>query len=265
MTWNELLESIPPEMMTAIIAAIAALVSAVIGFIVWLIRFLPKLIETRVKQGEKEALQKVESVKSKWELERLEIQNQLDQTQNGREMIRLQAAAAQETQSAMLKIFEALREDAKTRDIQNSKFLAEIVESSKSLTINAATTLELLKSHKEHDEAVEISMASVRKENGETHKKLYDASVKLDTANRALIQLSERLTNITQSIESILSDNVSDRRLIESVQVKLETVSNTLVQVEAMLTKNAAQSVPEKTQPLDSEELSKLEEKENKE
>lgn len=218
MTIYEYWQMLPPEIVTAIIAAIGALILAVIGFVVWLVRFLPRFIERQLKKSEVQANAKITEAQTRWELERLEIQNQLDQTQSNRELMRLQISEQEQNRAALIKIIDSMREDGQKRDKLHSEFLRETTESYRGIQANTAATLELLKTHQDHDEAMSIGQRKVIDQNDKTHERLSE--------------MMNVLSSLSLKLESIAVGRVSDKKVLDEIKDAIEKVQASMKRLE---------------------------------
>jgi hypothetical protein len=238
MSIQEYWKMIPPESAALIIGAIVSLAAAIIGFFVWLFKYAPKYIENRLKQSQEQtkvAIEKakaeIENDKQKWQIERMELQNQLDQTQSSREMLRLQSSESEQMRTALLKIFDAMREDSKKRDEQHAQFLKETSESYRGINANTASTLELLKLHQELDETMGRKQDTIIEQNNAQERKLTEIQSELDT--------------LLQKVESLTYSRATDSKAIHDILSSLEKVQSSVKHLEELSTAAVVEITPQ--------------------
>jgi hypothetical protein len=250
------MELIPPETLIGLIVTAFGLFFAALGGAGYLFRrwFLGRLETERARNQ-----QEIEAAKSKVDLDRLEIQNQLDQTQSSREMLRLQMSESSENRKAFLSLLETMRGDAIQRDSQHAKHLSEITESFKGIQSNTAATFGLLKEmveklsrHQESDEIMEIKQDRIIAQNESTHSKMAD--------------MGSLLAEIALKLEGITVGRASDRKIIEEIHEQVLSMQQSLSHIEESA-KAPPQTVVTATQPATSvtkstEETQSKEEKE---
>lgn len=219
MSWSQFLGTMPPETLLGFVGTAITLLFASLGGAGYLFRkwFLGRL-ETERARTQSE----IEATKSKAEIDRMEIQNQLDQTQSGREMLRLQMSESSENRKAFLSLLDTMRQDAIQRDLQYNKHLGEITESFKGIQVLAASTLELLKTHREHDETMSNKQEKIILQNEENQRKITD--------------IASDLATITQKLESISVGRASDRLVLDEIRESLVKMQESIVHIEAVKT-----------------------------
>jgi len=238
MSWSAFLETIPPETMLGFTITFVGIIFAALGGAGVLFRnwFLGRL-EMERKTNE----QAIETAKAKVDLDRLDIQNQLDQTQSSREMLRLQMSDNAENRKAFLSLLDTMRQDMNLRDAQHEKHLGEITASFRGIEGLAASTLELLKSSKETGEAMSIGQRKVLDQNEETHRKL--------------TEITSDVAAIVIKLESLTVGRAGDRRVIEEIQTSLSQLLKVVTQLDSANLKIAVSTALEKTQPLEINEV----------
>lgn len=232
--FNEYWKNMPPEAIAVIVSAFASLIAAVIGFFVWLFKFLPRIIESRLQKSQAHTQKEIDDAKAKWEIERMELQNQLDQTQSSREMLRLQSSESEQMRTALLKIFDAMREDGKKRDEQHAQFLKETSESYRGINANTASTLELLKLHQELDETMGIKQEKIIAQN--------------DAQERKLTEIQSEIDTVLQKIESLTYGRATDSKAIHDILASLEKVQLSVKHLEELSTRPVAVAVTTPTE-----------------
>lgn len=231
-------DMISPEQWTAIVSAIVLLIIALILFGRWLFfDHIPKLLDDKLqadKQGREEEAKEAEA---KRKIELLEIQNQLDQTQSSREMLRLQNSEQVETRNALMKVIESMRADSQKRDDTHSKYLGEITDVFRGIQSNTAATLELLKEHRESDEVMAIGQSKVINQNETTHQKL--------------TELSSDLAEVSQKLESIavVVGRLGDRKTLDEIKEKVDSAIDRIKHIEEVVVPATIFDTPTKPMP----------------
>lgn len=216
------MDYIPPETLIGFVVTAFTLFFAGLGGAGYLFRkwFLDRL-DTERKRTE----QDIQTAKSKVDIDRLEIQNQLDQTQSSRQMAHLLVSENAETRKAFLQQIEAMRQDAKTRDALYEKHLTETAESYRGIQGNTAATFGLLKEmvdklskHQESDETMEAQQGKIIAQNSTTHDRMADI-------NSLLVQIALELKGITANC-------VGDRDILNDIQSKLGKLQEAIATIE---------------------------------
>lgn len=247
MSLQELMSMVPPETWLGIVVSATTLALAGLGGAGYLFRqwFLNKLdMTSKVNASE------LESLRSRIDLERLEMQNQLDQTQSGREMLRLQSSELVESRNAFLDIIKAMREDAKNSETRHEKFLNELAETNRNLHVTSVATLNLLEKHKEGDEIMGIKQERIISQNDKTHERI--------------AQLIHDVASIGIKLESLTVNRAQDRQIIEELRGGLDKIQEGIKHLEEYASKPiveelkiAVSTALEKTQPLEINEFAK--------
>lgn len=247
------MDYIPPEQIGLIIAAIVGLIgstAAAIGiFVRWLFGYFARVQDEKLNAMRQEReLEKIEA-EAKQRQRDMEIQRQLDETQTGRETMRL----------LFSELSESRKEDKEIRTSYERRENAHI-EAMQGIQNNTAATLGLLKEmadklskHQEGDEIMEIKQERIIAQNETTHSKMAD--------------MGSLLAEIALKLEGITVGRASDRKIIEEIHGQVLSMQQSLSHIEESA-KAPPQAVATATQPAtdvtkSTEETQTKEEKEN--
>lgn len=217
----ELLEMIPPETIGLIAAAMVGLLISAIAYVRWLLRYHAKVQDEKLNAIRQEReIEKAEADARLAEAEAArmrkdrEIQRQLDETQNGRETMRLLFSELAETR----KDDKEIRASYERREAAFVEAMANISKATQSIEVNSASTLALLKEHKDADDIMVIRQEKLMKQNDTTHERLSE--------------MMNVLSTLSAKLETVAVGRSSDKKVLDEIKDAIEKVQASMKRLE---------------------------------
>lgn len=210
----ELLEMIPPETIGLIAAAMVGLLISAIAYVRWLLRYHAKLQDEKlnaIRQEREIEKAEAEAVRRRKDAE---IQRQLDETQNGRETMRLLFSELAETR----KDDKEIRASYERRETAFIEAMANISKATQSIEVNSASTLALLKEHKDADDIMVIRQEKLIKQNDTTHERLSE--------------MMNVLSTLSAKLETVAVGRSSDKKVLDEIKDAIEKVQASMKRLE---------------------------------
>lgn len=214
----ELLEMIPPEQWTALIVAILGAIIVIVGAVgLFIKRWLDEKIndirqEREIEKAEADArLAEAEAARMRKDRE---IQRQLDETQTGRENFRLLFSELAETRKSEKEI----RASYERREAAFVEAMAKISSATQGIESNSASTLALLKEHKDADDIMVIRQEKIIKQNDTTHERLSE--------------MMNVLSTLSAKLETVAVGRSSDKKVLDEIKDAIEKVQASMKRLE---------------------------------
>lgn len=214
----ELLEMIPPEQIGYIIAASLAVIGSFMAglgyYIRWAFRYQAKVQDEKLNAIRQEREIEKEEAEAVRRRKDAEIQRQLDETQNGRETMRLLFSELAETR----KDDKEIRASYERRETAFIEAMANISKATQSIEVNSASTLALLKEHKDADDIMVIRQEKIIKQNDTTHERLSE--------------MMNVLSTLSAKLETVAVGRSSDKKVLDEIKDAIEKVQASMKRLE---------------------------------
>lgn len=227
MNETNLMEYIPPEQIGLIIVAIIGVGIAFLGALVFLIKWgaehFAKVQEAKLAAFQQENESRARDSEAARDIKMLEMQRQLDETQTGRETVRL----------LFSELSESRKEDAEQRKAFERREAIHI-EAMQGIQSNTAATFGLMKEmveklskHQESDETMEIKQGKIIAQNDKTHSQNEVTHGKLEAIGNTLAEIATELKSVTVG-------RASDRETLNDILSKVARLQENVATIEAL-------------------------------
>lgn len=225
MNETNIMDYIPPEQIGYIVAAVMGLIGTIFAalgiFVRWIVGYFAKVQEAKLSAFQQENESRIRDAEAARDIKMLEMQRQLDETQTGRETVRL----------LFSELSESRKEDAEQRKAFERREAIHI-EAMQGIQSNTAATLGILKEmserlskHQEDDETMGIRQEKIIAQNEKTHNQNEATHIKLEGITTTLAEIASELKKVTVG-------RASDRETINDIQEKLSKLQENVAAIE---------------------------------